>query len=185
MVEFDISVLLGVLCAVSSDLIQLHLAIGHLIHRHVGVSEHGFHLLAALVAHHSHRFHTFHGFSLFFSFSKVFHLLLLTLSLNEFLLEGVEQSLSVWGHFLDFTENGGVASSSCAYIGQLKVDTNEVKCRSRLLNELKEVLALGLLKGLGVLEDNKLELDDSLEFGKVCSTHIKIRLVHELLAVLP
>lgn len=67
----------------------------------------------------------------------------------------------------------------------MEVDTDHVKLGTFFLDELEQVLALLVLELLGVLENDQLELDDSLELSEVGLADVLVCLVQEFLAVLP
>jgi hypothetical protein len=179
-IELNIVEFCGVRLAMLTNFHQLFMTVWHLVNGHVGVCFHapigflsGFtHLGESLLA--------LSGSFVLFLLSKVFIDLLLALFLDELDFESIEESLLVSSHLLDLSKGSRVSNGRRIGIGELEVDANHVKLGALLLDELEEVLLLGLLEGLSVLQDNQLELNDGLELGHVGSTNIKIGLIHEL-----
>ena len=184
-VELDIGELAGVCLAILTNLLQFNVTVWHLINRHVWVSHKTFHGGLSGNAHLGESLLALSSCCVLLLLGKVFIDLLLAFFFDELEFEGVEKSLLVGSHLLDFGESCCVSDGSRVGVGEFEVDTDHVKFGTLLLDELEEVLLLGLLEGLSVLQDDQLELNDGLELGHVGSTNIKIGLIHELEAVLP
>mmetsp|Transcript_46363 Transcript_46363/g.61388 ORF Transcript_46363/g.61388 Transcript_46363/m.61388 type:complete len:255 (-) Transcript_46363:1421-2185(-) len=165
---------LGAILGHSSDLGQLLGAIGHLFNRHVGVVSH--HLESSLLGL-AHLGEVGFTLSCLFGGSLLGHLLidsLLALIIEEASLEGIKQSELIGGQL----PNGGlrlsVAHLRRLRVGNLEVDTDEVKLGTVLLDELEEILAFLILQLSCVLQNDQLELNDCLELGQVGTAHVLI-----------
>lgn len=182
-IELHISELLH--SSMFTDLCEFLWAIGHLIDRHVGVS---FHCLDSGSTSTTHLGEHLLTFSILAE-SLILSLLLidglLAQIVEELCLEGVEEGELVGAQFANLSCGDSVAHLSVFVVCDLEVDTDHVKLGTSFLDEQEQVLALLVLELLGVLENDQLELDDSLELSEVGLADVLVCLVQEFLAVLP